>query len=412
MYIQLREKLTTGLITPEQFKASLRELMVEHNGKYWSLGAKNGKWHVYDGFRWIEQEPPTRPDSVPEEPLLSEEPQIPTEVNQTSTLCPKCGAELHNNAKFCGHCGTTVPGPTISPPTTRQLPESIEEPPSRSIPSSSEGLAPKQESVAKKIRPPPVTAESGLKFVWHRDAKGQLRSGEPASAVASAPTPAVNLSGSATVGTPIFAGFGKEQVSLPPAPSVWGFRQHTSAFADKLVKGIVPQNQEKPNPFIDCLARIIRGAFMHKDVYRSTASNGSLTTEAMFVAAALIVISTVGLNVGILLGTGSAFLVKAMIARAVGWIGAVIAIHYVAKQWQQIALPPVAWFRGLIYAQSAMILAIVPSLGGLASIWVAICTFAAFQDISGKDIKVSITLLLVAGLAVVIVAGLIGSLPF
>jgi hypothetical protein len=51
-----------------------------------------------------------------------------------------------------------------------------------------------------------------------------------------------------------------------------------------------------------------------------------------------------------------------------------------------------------------MILSIVPALSSLASIWAAVCTLAALQDISGKDIKVSLVLLLVAGVAVTIVA--------
>jgi hypothetical protein len=411
-YLQLREKLAAGLITSEQFKAALRELMVEHNGKYWSIGARNGKWHVYEGNRWIEQEPPVRPDSLPEEQLPLQQPEIPAEVRPTSKSCPKCGAVPPDNAKFCRNCGATLPSDTIETPGTGRVPESIQPPPPRPIASSSGGPSVSRETVQKKITSPPIVTDQGLKFVWHRDAKGQFRSGEPAPTAVSTSSQAAISSTVAAPGTTVFAGFGKEQVNLSPASPIWGFRLPMTAFADKLVKGLGPQNQGKPNPFIECLARIIRGALMHKDVYRTAASNGSLTTEAICVAAALIVISTVGLNVGTLLGYGSSFLVKAMIARAAGWIGAVIAIHFVAKQWQQLALPPVVWFRGLIYAQSAMALSIVPSLGGLASIWGAICTVAALQDVSGKDIKVSITLLLVAGLAVVIMAYGIGSLQF
>ena len=235
---------------------------------------------------------------------------------------------------------------------------------------------------------------------------------EPATPVASAPLSAGNSAGTGTLWTSLLAGFGKEPFNLPPPSPIWAFRQHTSAFADKLAKNIVPQNQETPNRFMECLARIVRGALMHKDVYRTTASTGSLTTEAICVAAALIVLSTVGLNIGILLGTGSTYIIKIMIARAAGWIGAVVAVHYVAKEWQKIVVPPVVWFRGLIYAQSAMLLSIVPSLGSLANIWVGICTVAALQDVSGKDLKVSITLFLIAWLAVTIVVSGVSSIPF
>ena len=319
-------------------------------------------------------------------------------------FCPNCGVKAPDTARFCRVCGAALESQNTKP--------SASPPPLPTPQPASAAAVPELETPP----PPPV---KGVSVTWQRGKQGLTRrvdmpstvAVEPGSAVASAPPSAGNSSSAATVWTSILAGFGKEQVNLPPTPPIWGFRQHTSAFADKLVKGIVPQNQEKPNPFIDCLAHIIRGALMHKDVYRTAASNGSLTTEAICVAVALIIISTVGLNVGILLGNGSTFLVKAMIARAAGWIGAAIAIHYVAKQWQQVALPPVAWFRGLIYAQSAVILSIVPSLGGLASIWGAICTIAALQDVSGKDIKVGIALLLVAGVAVAIVTYCIGSLP-
>jgi hypothetical protein len=252
---------------------------------------------------------------------------------------------------------------------------------------------------------PPLPPEKGMIFTWQRVRGGRVqRIEEPAPTAELTSSPAAISSTVAAPGTPAFAGFGKEQVNLPPPPVVWGFRLQTTAFADKLVKGIGPQNRETPNPFVECLGRVIRGGLMHKDVYRTAASSGSLTTEAAAVALALIVISTVGLNVAGLFGYGASFFVKTMIARAAGWAGAAVVLHYVAKQWQQVAVPSVAWFRGLIYAQSAMILSIVPALSSLASIWAAVCTLAALQDISGKDIKVSLVLLLVAGVAVTIVA--------
>jgi hypothetical protein len=200
-----------------------------------------------------------------------------------------------------------------------------------------------------------------------------------------------------------------EDCALPAQASIWGFRLQTTALADKLVKSIASRDQGTPNHFIECLARIIRGALMDKDVYRTAASTASLTTEAVWVAVALIVISTVGLSVGNLFGYALSFLVKAMIIRAVGWAGAVFAVHYVAREWQKVALPPVAWFRAMVYAQSAMLLSIVPIFGIVVTIWVAACTVGALQDVSGKDTKVGIALLVVAGIASVIIASVIGS---
>ena len=46
----------------------------------------------------------------------------------------------------------------------------------------------------------------------------------------------------------------------------------------------------------------------------------------------------------------------------------------------------------------------IQTAGSVISIWAAVCTLAALQDISGKEIKVSLVLLLVAGVAATIVA--------
>ena len=149
---------------------------------------------------------------------------------------------------------------------------------------------------------------------------------------------------------------------------------------------------------------------MDKDVYRTAASNASLTTEAVWVAVILIILSTVGLQFGSLLGFGSGFLVKAMVIRALGWVGAVFAVHFVAKAHYKVDLPPVAWFRAMVYAQSALLLSIIPIFGVLVGLWAAACTVAALQDVSGRDTTTGIVLLVVAGVATVAVASIIGAI--
>lgn len=61
-YFTLKGKLSAGRITAAEFEAAMKELMVEHDGRYWNIGAKTGKWHVHDGETWVEAEPPA---SVP-----------------------------------------------------------------------------------------------------------------------------------------------------------------------------------------------------------------------------------------------------------------------------------------------------------------------------------------------------------
>jgi WD40 repeat protein len=58
-YFRRRGQLAAGRITAEQFNASLKGLMVEHEGSYWMLGAKSGKWYMHDGQDWLEADPPT-----------------------------------------------------------------------------------------------------------------------------------------------------------------------------------------------------------------------------------------------------------------------------------------------------------------------------------------------------------------
>jgi hypothetical protein len=37
--------------------------MIEHEGRYWMLGADSGKWYVHDGQTWVEAAPPAASQS-------------------------------------------------------------------------------------------------------------------------------------------------------------------------------------------------------------------------------------------------------------------------------------------------------------------------------------------------------------
>ena len=65
-YFILKGKLDAGRFTQEQFDRALKSMMLEHEGRYWNIGAKTGKWHVHDGAGWTEAEPPASiPDAHP-----------------------------------------------------------------------------------------------------------------------------------------------------------------------------------------------------------------------------------------------------------------------------------------------------------------------------------------------------------
>jgi len=58
---RLRKKMTDGLLSEEQFKARLKELMVQdRQGKWWMMGVGTGAWYRYEDEQWVRADPPGR----------------------------------------------------------------------------------------------------------------------------------------------------------------------------------------------------------------------------------------------------------------------------------------------------------------------------------------------------------------
>ncbi len=56
---KLRQEVAAGRLTDEQFKARLRELMVQdEHGDWWMVGYESGQWHRHDGTDWVRADPP------------------------------------------------------------------------------------------------------------------------------------------------------------------------------------------------------------------------------------------------------------------------------------------------------------------------------------------------------------------
>ncbi len=73
-YRQLRQQLSSGALTKEQFRAELQSLMLQDaSGHYWALGADTGKWYVHDGTAWI----PGDPSGAAPEPDVTPAPETP-----------------------------------------------------------------------------------------------------------------------------------------------------------------------------------------------------------------------------------------------------------------------------------------------------------------------------------------------
>jgi hypothetical protein len=58
---KLRQDVTAGRLSEEQFKARLREMMVEdEGGNWWMVGYETGEWYRHDGADWVPDQPPGR----------------------------------------------------------------------------------------------------------------------------------------------------------------------------------------------------------------------------------------------------------------------------------------------------------------------------------------------------------------
>jgi hypothetical protein len=57
-YLRIKQALASGHLTTEQAERALAALMVQHDGRYWMLGANSARWYVWDGQRWCETEAP------------------------------------------------------------------------------------------------------------------------------------------------------------------------------------------------------------------------------------------------------------------------------------------------------------------------------------------------------------------
>lgn len=112
-YFDLKSKLSTGALTPEEFRHQVARLWFEDaDGQTWMIGAHTGHWYVYRNDLWTLADPPR--EHAPEEVIA----------------CPRCGESIDAQAAFCGHCGLLLdhhqePHPAIrvaqtTPPAARQ----------------------------------------------------------------------------------------------------------------------------------------------------------------------------------------------------------------------------------------------------------------------------------------------------
>jgi hypothetical protein len=56
---KLRQEVTAGRMTAGQFKARLKEMMIQdESGDWWMIGYETGQWYRHDGQDWVRVDPP------------------------------------------------------------------------------------------------------------------------------------------------------------------------------------------------------------------------------------------------------------------------------------------------------------------------------------------------------------------
>lgn len=82
----LRQQFAQGRITRGQLEAELRRLMVlDDQGRWWTLGVDSSRWYRYDGREWI---PDTPPQTGAQVSVGSQRNYVPTETNVQPSVSP------------------------------------------------------------------------------------------------------------------------------------------------------------------------------------------------------------------------------------------------------------------------------------------------------------------------------------
>lgn len=113
IYKDLKAKKERGEITREEFLNELQKLMIkDEEGRLWALGTASGRWHYYDGSKWIPADPPYSQEKTvicpycgfenPENSLICI--KCEKSLEKVSVQCPRCGKDLPENSQFCPYC--------------------------------------------------------------------------------------------------------------------------------------------------------------------------------------------------------------------------------------------------------------------------------------------------------------------
>ena len=180
------------------------------------------------------------------------------------------------------------------------------------------------------------------------------------------------------------------------------FEATVSGYGDRVVGSLGLSHAGAPMGLMEMM---VRGAFLDKAVYRQAAADLNGNTNALI---AIIIPALAGLVGSWLLTSHYLFLARGITVLVISALIGLIAL--VASIWLMSALSQAVvqrkldfgqLFRGLAYAQSPGVLAIIPVVGPVLSLWRIVTSLFAVREISGSDLVKS---------AVLLVIGLIGSI--
>ena len=61
---RLRDEHRAGRLSDDAFAEALKAQTLQHDGRWWMVGADSGDWYVHDGARWKRQNRPLEPDAA------------------------------------------------------------------------------------------------------------------------------------------------------------------------------------------------------------------------------------------------------------------------------------------------------------------------------------------------------------
>jgi hypothetical protein len=185
-------------------------------------------------------------------------------------------------------------------------------------------------------------------------------------------------------------------------------------FGDRVVNSVGISRSGGAPGFLELM---IRGAFLDGTAYRYAASDEGGNANAVI---AILIPAVAGLVGSLLIGRnvlmfGGYSVMHVIVVAAIGLLATFASFAIMAAVSQAVVNTKLNFgqlLRGLAYAQSPGILAIIPVLGVLLSLWRLVTTIVAIREISGSDLVKSGLLLLVGVVAMIAISALLSPLLF